>query len=165
MNHTAQSLTQEVLTKMFGDSSDWYSVLKNGKRVGSFADLRKAVLDKQERDRKKAKRAEEQSTLNKHNTKRSIEDTKRFFESSIKNGKVFINRTQPNIHINDCKCYIVCGPTNKIRLGIMHHTKSFDEMQNEAGIKGLPNMSKNHILFDNIDLDEAKALIDLLCGK
>ena len=42
-HYKLHELTTEVLVEMFGDSSDWYSVLKNGKRVGSFSDLRKAI--------------------------------------------------------------------------------------------------------------------------
>ena len=161
MEHTAQTLTQEVLTKMFGDSCDWYSVLKNGKRVGSFVDLRKAVLKRQEQA-DKAERAKMLSALNKDD---NIREAKLFFEREIKNGECFINKSQPNVHINGCKCYIICGNSGKIRLGVMHSTMTFDEMQQMAGRPGKPNASKNHILFDNITLDEAKDLINLLCGK
>ena len=162
-HYKLHELTTEVLVEMFGDSSDWYSVLKNGKRVGSFSDLRKAIIKRQEKEASKLKQKREQSELNKSNTVRSTSDAKRFFESELKNAEVFINRTQPNIHVNNCKCYIVCGPTDKVRLGIKHHTKTFDDMLQEASIPGLPNADPNHILFDNLSLDDAKDLIKLLC--
>lgn len=161
MKHTVHTLTPEVLTEMFGDSSDWYSVLKNGKRVGSFADLRKRVLTAQAQ-KDKAERAKLLAALNKDD---HIREARMFFESEIKNGEVFINQSQPNVHINGCKCYIICGNGYAIRLGILHATMSFDEMQQMAGRKGKPNKAKNHILFDNITLEEGKDLINLLCGK
>lgn len=161
MKHTVHTLTAEVLTEMFGDTSDWYSVLKNGKRVGSFADLRKRVLTAQAQ-KDKAERAKLLGALNKDD---HIREAKMFFEREIKNGEVFINQTQPNVHINDCKCYIICGSAATIRLGVLHASMSFDDMQQLAGRPGRPSKAKNHILFDNITLDEAKDLINLLCGK
>lgn len=157
-------LTAEVLTKMFGDSCDWYSVLKNGKRVGTFSELRGKVLKAQAAAELKEKQKVAQSIQNKVDTKVSIKLAKEYFETEFKSAEVFINRTQPNIHINGCKCYIICGPTKKIRLGIMHHTKTFDEMIQEAGLEGTPNMSKNHVLFDRLTLEDAKDLIKLLCN-
>lgn len=156
-------LTSEILTKMFGDSCDWYSVLKNGKRVGSFSDLRKIVIKKQEDELKKAKRKSDQNILNQKNTLKSISDAKRFFESEFKDSDVFINRTQPNLIVNGSRCYIICGPTDKIRLGILHKSKTFDDMLQESGVEGLPNASKNHILFDGLTLEDAKSLIKQLC--
>ena len=162
-HYQKHELTTEVLVKMFGDTADWYSILKNGRRVGTISDLRAAVLKRQEQEVKKLKQSKAQSELNKSNTVRSISDAKRFFETELKNAEVFINRTQPNVHINNCKCYIVCGPTSKVRLGVKHHTKTFDDMLQEAAIPGLPNADPNHILFDNLSLDDAKDLIKLLC--
>lgn len=164
MKHTVQSLTQEVLVSMFGDSKDWYSVLKNGKRVGSFSDLRKRVLAAQAAREAKERAKTKAKEYYAENKDDAINDAKKYFESEIKNGEVFINRTQPNVHINGCKCYIICGVYGKIRLGILHHTLTFDEMQTISGVKGTPNTAKNHILFDNITLDEGKDLINLLCG-
>lgn len=157
-------LTSDVLTQLFGDSSDWCSVFKNGKRVGTFAELRAKVIASQKRADHKAKQLAAQSILRKDETKQSVKNAKEYFETEFKDANVFINRTQPNIHINGCKCYIICGPTTKVRLGIMHHTKTFDDMIQEAGIEGTPNESKNHVLFDRLTLEDAKDLIKKLCS-
>ena len=152
--HTAQSLTQEVLTTLFGDSSDWYSVLKNGKRVGTFADLRKQVLTEQSRKNKVKIDRED-----------NIIEMEQFLGGRIKNGEVFINRSQPNVHINGHKCYITCSHTGRHRLGILHDTMTFDEMEQLAEIKGVPSASSRHILFNNVDNDQIIDLINLLCGE
>ncbi len=161
MKHTAYTLTAEVLTEIYGDSADWCSVFKNGKRVGYFADLRKEYLKTQALCDKKEKQKFHADLLKND----SIKDAKKYFEENIKNGEVFINRTQPNVHINGCKCYIICGPTEYIQLGIMHSELTFDEMQQIAGIEGRPSTSKRHILFDALKYDQARDLINLLCGK
>lgn len=161
MKHTVQSLTPEVLVEMFGDTADWYSVLKDGKRVGSFSDLRKRVLKEQDKKDKLA-RQKMLAALNKDD---NIREAKMYFEGRIKNGEVFINESQPNIHINECKVYIICGSSPKIRLGIMHNEMTFDDMQQLSGREGKSGTSKRHILFDNLTLEEAADLIDLLCGK
>ena len=152
--YTMQSLTPEVLTTLFGDSSDWYSVHKNGKRVGSFSDLRKKVLDEQARQ-SKTKILREDNIL----------EMEKFLGERIKNGEVFINRSQPNLHINGCKCYITCSHTGRHRLGILHATMTFDEMQQLAETIGVPSVSNRHILFNNVDNDQIIELISLLCGE
>ena len=83
-HYKLHELTTEVLVEMFGDSSDWYSVLKNGKRVGSFSDLRKAIIKRQEKEASKLKQKREQSELNKSNTVRSTSDAKRFLNLNLK---------------------------------------------------------------------------------
>lgn len=161
MKHTVQSLTPDVLVEMFGDSQDWYSVLKDGKRVGSFSDLRKLVLKKQQLA-DVAERKKLMASLAKDD---NIREAKKFFEGRIKNGEVFINESQPNVHINDCKVYIICGSAAKIRMGIMHKDMTFDEMQQLSGREGKAGTSKRHILFDGLTLEDAVDLIDLICGK
>jgi hypothetical protein len=162
MKHTVYTLTPEVLVEMFGDSKDWYSVLKNGKRVGTFADLRKLVLKRQTlADVAERKKLAASLAKDDH-----IREAKRFFENRIKNGEVFINETQPNVLINGCKVYIICGTSPKIRMGILHKEATFDEMLIASGKdKAKPTTCKRHILFDGLDLEEAAELIDLLCGK
>ncbi|EQA7786889.1 transcription termination factor Alc [Acinetobacter baumannii] len=161
MKHTVHSLTPEVLVEMFGDDKDWYSVLKNGKRVGSFADLRKLVLKRQA-----LADAEERKKFHANLMKDdNIKEAKKYFDENLKNAEVFINETQPNIHINGSKCYIICGSSQKIRMSIMHKDLTFDEMQNISGLEGKPSTSKRHILFDGLTLEEAKDLIILLCGE
>lgn len=154
MMYTVQTLTPEVLVEMFGDTSDWYSVLKNGKRVGTFADLRKQVLNEQARKGKIKLYRED-----------NIIEMEKFLGERIKDAEVFINRSQPNLHINGCKCYITCSHTGKHRLGILHATMTFDDMQQLAEIKGVPSTSNRHILFNNVDNDQIVDLINLLCGE
>ena len=96
-HYKLHELTTEVLVEMFGDSSDWYSVLKNGKRVGSFSDLRKAIIKRQEKEASKLKQKREQSELNKSNTVRSTSDAKRFFESELKNAATEQRLTNSNL--------------------------------------------------------------------
>lgn len=162
MKHTMHTLTPDVLVEMFGDEKDWYSVLKNGKRVGSFSDLRKLVLKRQTlADQKERKKFHDSLMLSDN-----IREAKKFFEDRIKNGHVFINETQPNIHINGCKVYIICGATPKIRMGILHKEHTFEDMLIASGReKAKSTTSKRHILFDGLDFEEAADLIDLLCGK
>lgn len=161
MRYTAETLTPDVLVQLFGDSKDWCSVFKNGSRVGYFQDLRKQVLKKQAlNDKNEKKKFHDQIMKN-----TNIKEAKKFFEDRIKNGEVFINETQPNIHINGSKVYIICGNTPKIRMSITHKELEFDDMQIITERKGTPSTSKNHILFDALDLEEAAEIITTLCGK
>ena len=161
MKYQMHQLTPDVLVEIFGDSKDWMSVLKNGKRVGTFSELRKRVLDAQARKDKDESRKVLAAIMKNDN----IAEAKKYFESNIKNAEVFINQTQPNVHLNGSKCYIICGSTEKVRLGIMHAEMTFDEMQNATGLEGKPNSSKRHILFDNLTHEEARDIILTLCGN
>ncbi|UJH94760.1 host transcription inhibitor [Acinetobacter phage vB_AbaM_DLP1] len=161
MKHTVHTLTPEVLVEMFGDDKDWCSVLKNGKRVGYFSDLRKEVLKRQAlADKKERKKFHDSLMLNDN-----IRETKRFFEDRLKNAHVFINETQPNVHLNGSKFYIICGATPKIRLGVTHKDLTFDEIVQLAEREARQSTSPRHALFSNLDLEEAAQLIELLAGN
>ncbi|AZU98633.1 hypothetical protein [Acinetobacter phage AbTZA1] len=161
MKHTVHTLTEDVLVEMFGDSKDWCSVFKDGKRVGYFADLRKEVLKRQTlADKKERKKFHDSLMLNDN-----ISETKRFLESRLKNAHVFINETQPNVHLNGSKFYIICGATPKIRMGVTHKELDFDQIVQLAEREARQSSSKRHALFSNLDLEEAAQLIELLAGK
>lgn len=152
--HTVQSLTQDVLVSLFPEGVRNYSGLTIKGKHYTFAELRKQVLDKQSKKSKtKFQRAE------------NVLEMKKMLEDKIKNGEVFINKSQPNVHINGCKCYIICGAAGRHRLGIMHKDATFDDMQAIAGIEGTPSTSKRHILFSGLLFDDLVDLINLLCGK
>lgn len=161
MKHTVQSLTPDVLVQIFGDSKDWCSVFKKGVRVGTFSELRGKVLKKQALADSAEKR-KFHAALMKNDV---IKETKEFFGKEFKNAEVFINRTQPNIHLNGHKCYIICGSGQAVRLGIHHAELTFDEMVQLSGREAKPNTNPNHALFSNLTLEDAKALINTLCGK
>lgn len=166
MKHTAQSLTAEVLTEMFGDSCDWYSVLKNGKRVGTFSDLRKQVLHKQTL----ADKAEKKKFHDQILKQKTIKET---FEYLVKhapeNAEVFMNETQPNIHMNGNKIYIICGPVERVRMSITHKSLTFDEMQlliDHLGHSVRTNKTaKTHISFDGVLAEQVFEILQILCGE
>lgn len=160
MKHTVHTLTPEVLVTIYGDSSDWCSVFKNGKRVGYFSDLRKDYLKKQAL-KDQAEKRKFHAELMKDD---SIKSAKKFFEENLKDAHVFINETQPNVHINGSKCYIICGPTSKVRLSLLHSELSFDEMINLTGRDAKPSTSKRQALWDNLEYEEALEIITTLCS-
>lgn len=166
MKHTVYTLTAPVLTEMFGDDCDWYSVLKNGKRVGTFSELRAKVLHKQQLEDK----AERKKFHDKIMKQKTIKETFDYLEQNApKNANVFMNQTQPNIHMNGHKVYVVCGPVEKVRMSITHKSLSFDEMQlmiEHLGYSVRSNKSaKTHISFDGVMPEQIFGILNILCGE
>lgn len=151
MHYTLEKLTHQKLHELFPGTPNWCGITIKGKHH-TYAELRAQVL--KEQDRKGT------SNLRKSN---HIEEMKRVLEMEFPKADVFINKTQPNVHINGCKCYIICTSAATYRLGIMHKETSFDDMQTIAEMQGVPSASKRHILFNYIDQETLIKLIKLLC--
>ena len=152
--HSMQTLTQAKLIELFPEGTpDWAGISIKGVHH-TFSTLRARVLQEQAKKSGTQLKREE-----------NVKEMHHMLEDKIKNGEVFINQTQPNVHINGCKCYITCGSGGKHRLGIVHAEASFDDMQQLAGVKGTPSTSKKHILFNNLTFEEICNMIKLLCGE
>ncbi|WWS25134.1 hypothetical protein vBKpnAMK6_00180 [Klebsiella phage vB_Kpn_AM_K6] len=83
--------------------------------------------------------------------------------------EVFKNITQPNVHANGCKCYVIVDPIyGKHRLGIMHRELNYSEMAEyvEACFKCSPSESSDrHILISGLSRDDIVEVILKLCSK
>ncbi|QPB12375.1 inhibitor of host transcription [Providencia phage PSTCR6] len=164
-----QSITNEQLVEAYGTHHDGIYVYNGKKTVGFITDLRIAY------GRKQKTRTKQKEYSNRINEKRrdampeAVEEMKQFLESHLAkyDAEVFINITQPNVHINGHKCYIIVDPIyQKHSIGIMHASMNYDEMAAELpGYNVQPNSSRNHILVRSIERDLLLEIILQLCKK
>lgn len=165
-----QLISTDMLVKAYGDSTDGISIFKGSKRVGYISSLREDFS-------KKAKRKTVQKEFNNRRTEQSrdlmpeaVEEMKVFLENQLAkyDCEVFINQTQPNVHINGCKCYITVNPlTGKHRLGISNPNKDSSEMaeQIDPCFKISASDAPHHILANGLERDDIVEAIIQVCLK
>lgn len=164
-----QLITNEMVVAAYGDRTDGISVFKGTRRVGYLTDLRKDY----------AKNAKRKTTAKEYRNRRleavrdlmpdAVEEMKDYLENQLVkfDCTVFINQTQPNVHINNCKCYIIVNPiTGKHRLGVSNPNKSASEMAEEvpACFKISASPAEHHILINNLEKDDIIEAIKALCN-
>lgn len=163
-----QSITLEMIISAYGDRADDFYIWKGRKRIGYISDLRRQYSMKQ----KTKAVAKEYRDRKSEEMNEALPEYREEFKDWISDQLVkedcmiFINQTQPNIHINGCKCYIILNPmTNIHRLGIMHQSKSYDEMALEIDnrFKLQSCSSERHILINGVTQDDILELIKQLC--
>jgi cellobiose phosphorylase len=162
-----QLITNEMLVEKYGDRHDGISVYKGSRRVGYLTDLRMAYA-KDNKKRKKQKEYNNKVTeARREAMPEAVNEMKEFLENQLAkhNAEVFINETQPNVHINGCKCYITVDPIyNKHRLGIYHPEMSSSDMADEiSGFTISKSDSEHHVLWNSMTRDDIVETIIKLC--
>lgn len=164
-----QLITNEMLVAKYGDRHDGISIYKGSKRVGYITDLRTAFA----KDNKKRKAQKEYSNkvaeARREAMPEAVEEMKDFLENQLsKHGAdVFINISQPNVHLNGHKCYITVDPVyGKHRLGIIHASMDSSEMAEEVDslYKLSPCDFDRQILINSIERDAIVETIIKLCS-
>lgn len=164
-----QTITNEMLVEKFGDRHDGISVYKGQRRVGYLTDLRQTFAKEGRKKTKQKEYNNKAAEARNEAMPESVGAMKLFLESHLTkyDAEVFINETQPNVHINGCKCYITVDPIyGKHRLGISHCEMTADEMASE--IEGFPiskSPSRSHILMNTLSQDDIIEVIVKLCSK
>lgn len=163
-----QLITTEMVVEAYGDTTDGISVFKGNRRVGYITDLKKDL----------AKQVKRKTTIKEYRNRRleqardmlpdAVEEMKVFLENQFAkyDCEVFINQTQPNVHINSCKCYIIVNPlTGKHRLGISNPNRSASDMAEDvaACFKISKSPAEHHILINGLSQDDIIEVIKTLC--
>ena len=164
-----QLITNEMLVNKFGDRHDGISIYKGERRVGYLTDLRQTFA-KEGRKKTKQKEYNTKATeARKEAMPEAVGAMKLFLESHLtKHGaEVFINETQPNVHINGSKCYIVVDPIyGKHRLGISHSELDSNDMAAMIDEFPISNSSaRRHVLWNSLSQDDIVEVIVKLCSK
>lgn len=162
-----QAISNDQIVEHFGDRHDGIFVYKGLKTVGYLTDLRIAL------SRKASLKLKQKEYSNKVNEERNekmpeaVEEMREFLDNNLsKFGcEVFVNITQPNVHVNGCKCYIIVDPIRgKHQLGIMHRELSYDLMAAEIpGFSCSNTNSTRHILFRGMSKDDLIETIKKIC--
>lgn len=165
--HLSQ-ITNEMVVEKYGDSTDGIFVYKNGKSVGYLTDLRIAY-------HKNHKTRKAQKEYNNKTTERSrelmpefVKETCEFLDNHLSKlgANVFINITQPNVHLNGNKCYVICNPiSQKFQLGVYHKEYDYNYMAEEfpGTICSSSPTAEHHILFRSLERDDLLEIIKKLC--
>ncbi|ANM46492.1 inhibitor of host transcription [Morganella phage vB_MmoM_MP1] len=160
-------ITNEMVVAKYGDNTDGIFVYKNGRSVGYLTDLRIAYHKKVRTNKKQKEYSNRINERRKEEMPDLVEATKEFLENHLAkyDANVFVNISQPNVHMNGNKCYIICDPIGqKFQLGIYHTTYDYNYMSDEfPGIKCSPSSSSHHILFRGLERDDILEIIKKLC--
>lgn len=161
-------ISNEMLVEQYGDRHDGIKVYKGSRAVGFLTDLRKKYASNEKLKRKskeyRNKRSEERLEM----LPEAVEEMKEFLDNQLAkyDCKVFVNITQPNVHINGCKCYIIVDPIyQKHRLGIVHSNMNYSEMAEELEtcFNLTPSNHPNHILISGMSQDDIVETIVKIC--
>lgn len=166
-----QAITLDMVVNKYGTHSDGIFVWNGTKKVGFVTDLRTHMA------RKEAARKKQKEYTNRVNEQRAealpeaVDEMIDFLDNHLAKygAEVFKNITQPNVHANGCKCYVIVDPIYcKHRLGIMHRELNYSEMAEyvEACFKCSPSESSDrHILISGLSRDDIVEVILKLCSK
>lgn len=123
-----QLITNDMVVTAFGDTTDGIRVFKKERPVGYLTDLRVTLA----KNLKKKVKQKEYSTRYAEEKREAMPEAVNAMVEFLQNNltkydaNVFINISQPNVHIAGIKFYIICDPlTDKFnRLGISspYHT-------------------------------------------
>ncbi|ANA49564.1 inhibitor of host transcription [Salmonella phage vB_SnwM_CGG4-1] len=162
-----QLITNEALVEKYGTHHDGISVFKGSRRVGYLTDLRKAFAADQKKRKKQKEYNNKVTEARQEAMPEAVEEMKNFLENQLTKygAEVIINITQPNVLINDCKCYITVDPIyGKHRLGIHNPYMDSSEMADEIqGFKVSQSDAPNHVLWNGLSQDDIVEVIVKLC--
>lgn len=161
-----QLISNEMVVAEFGDRHDGISVYKGAKRVGFLSDLR-LTLGRKAAAKIKSKAYSTKLTEERREAMpQAVDNMVEFLSNNLPNAEVFINITQPNVHIDGHKFYVICDPlTDKFnRLGIVHSELSSDEVaaliDNSHKVQ---SESARHVLVNGLSRDDIIEVIKKLC--
>ncbi|UVD32625.1 hypothetical protein ENTB43_204 [Enterobacter phage Entb_43] len=164
-------ITAEELVEIYeGTHHDGIRIFKNSRPLGYITDLRVAYS----RDQKRQKARKEYS--NRVNEERAekmpeaVEEMRSFLDNHLAKygAEVMINISQPNVHVNGCKCYIIVDPIyGKHRLGVSNPRLSASEMAEmvDPCFKIQNSPAEHHILINGLSQDDIVQAIIKLCSK
>lgn len=165
-----QLITNDMLVEKYGDMHNGIQVFSKGRPVGYLSDLRMAYSKDQSKRKKQKEYNNKVTEARRDAMPDAVNEALDYFKSHFSkyDCEVFINISQPNIHINECKCYIIIDPIYGLhRLGIHNPNKSADDMASEVGMnfKISNSNSPHHILINGLDYDAIVETITQLCLK
>lgn len=161
-----QLISNDMVVAEFGDRHDGISVYKGQKRVGFLSDLRLTLGRKAAAKVKQKAYSTKQTEERREAMPQAVEAMVEFLTNNLPKAEVFINITQPNVHIDGHKFYIICDPlTDKFnRLGIVHSELSSDEVaaliDNSHKVQ---SESAKHVLVNGLSRDDIIEVIKKLC--
>lgn len=163
-----QLITNEMIVNAFGDRHDGIQVFKNNKSVGFLTDLRVTLARNFKKKLKQKEYSNRVAEARRDAMPDAVQEMLEFLENQLSkyDARVFINETQPNVHINDCKCYIIVDPIyGKHRLGIYNPNKEASEMAEEVEqcFKISSSDALHHILINSMSRDDIVEAIVKLC--
>ena len=158
----------DVVAHFEGTSHDGIYVYKGQKKLGFISDLRVTMGRKLAAKFKQKQYSTKQVEERREAMPAAVEEMRSFLENQMSKygAEVKINITQPNVHLNGHKCYIICDPlSDKFnRLGIKHLYKTGEDMAFELnGYKTQLDKAPKHILVNNLSRDEIVEVIKKLC--
>lgn len=123
-----QMITNEMIVKAYGDSTDGIQVFKGSRAVGYLTDLRVTMA----RNAKKKIKQKEYSTRYTEEKREAMPEAVNAMVEFLQNNlskydaNVFINISQPNVKIDGITFYLICDPlgdkTNRLGISSPYHT-------------------------------------------
>lgn len=164
-----QLITNEMLVAEYGDRHDGIYIYKGSRTVGFISDLRTAYAKNNKKRKKQKEYSNKVAEARREAMPEAVEEMKDFLENQLSkyDAEVFINISQPNVHLNGHKCYITVDPVyGKHRLGIIHASMNSSEMAEEVDTiyKLSPCDSDRQILINSIEKDAIVETIIKLCS-
>lgn len=164
-------ITAEELVEIYeGTHHDDIRVFKGSRPLGYITDLRIAYS----RDQKRQKaRKEYTNRVNEERAEKmpaAVDEMVSFLDSHLTKfgAEVMVNISQPNVHVNGCKCYIIVDPIyGKHRLGVSNPRRSAAEMAEDVDtcFKIQNSPAEHHILINGMSQDDIVQAIIKLCSK
>lgn len=161
-----QAITNEAVVEEFGDRHDGIYVYKGSKKIGFLTDLRLTLGRKLSQKVKQKAYSTKQTEERREAMPQAVDNMVEFLTNNLPDAEVFVNISQPNVHINGHKFYIICDPlTDKFnRLGIAHSTLTSDEVaaliDNSHKVQ---SESAKHVLVNGLSRDDIVEVIKKLC--
>lgn len=164
-----QSITNDMIVHAFGDRHDGIYVYKQNRNLGFLTDFRRKLATEMKSKVKQKEYRNKKCEERKEALHESVPEMVEFLKNNLKlDAEVFINQTQPNVHVNGHVCYVVVEPlTLQHRLGIKHKYMSQDDMAGEVGTQFRISASDNinHILLNGLSQDDIVETIHKLCSN
>lgn len=163
-------ITGDELVEIYeGTHHDGIRVFKGQRQIGYITDLRVAYS----RDQKRQKaRKEYTNRINEERAEKmpeAVNEMVDFLKNNLRMpADVMINISQPNVHVNGCKCYIIVDPMHgKHRLGVSNPNRTASEMalDVDSSFKIQKSPAEHHILINGLSQDDIVEHIRKLCSK
>lgn len=161
-----QTISNSDLVNKYGTSTDGIFVYNGNSKVGYLTDLRISTAKSESKRLKQKEYTNQINELRAERMPEAVQEMCMFLESYLTKfgANVFINISQPNIHLNGVKYYVIVDPIyGKHSLGVLHPTLTFGDMAIIIDKNASPSQSNNHILFRSLDQDEIINVVLKLC--
>jgi hypothetical protein len=162
-----QMISNEMVVAQFGDRHDGIQVYKNDRAVGFLTDLRTTMS----RNAKKKIKQKEYSTRYTEEKREAMPEAVNamveFLSNNLKDADVFINISQPNVHIKGAKFYLICDPlTDKTnRLGISSPAHTSEELCWMFETNKIQCDGPKNVLINSLSRDEIIEIINKVVSE